>query len=149
MKQQADSVRRKKDRKTLSAIETEVEKAATADKLHRTGRNKRNIPEYLPEDILAMESHIDLPITLSSSNEDQQKSNYRNRNIFFHDEKAPKDVKRGSKKIRVLRKENDLLPPKASAQSRYIRESWLKGRPGKRGEVTFERRKYSTPFLVK
>ena len=149
LKQQANSARRKKDTKMLSDMATEVAETTTVDRTNKTSRKKRNIPEYLPEDILAMESHIDLPITLANSNEDQQNPNYRNRNIFFQDEKAPKDIKRGSKKIRVLRKENKLLPPKASAQSRYVRESWLKGRPGKRGEATLERRKYNTPFLVR
>ena len=153
MKEQADSTRRKRKSDILSHIDdessTKFEKTTIADEALMIRRKKRHIPEYVPDEILEMETPLEIPAILLSSPGGKHDSQLRNDIIYFQEEKAPRDIKRGSVKVRVLNEENMLLPPKAKPQSRHVRESWLKGRPGKRGEATFERRSINRPFLVK
>ena len=128
---------------------TSTEKTTIADEALTARRKKRHIPEYLPDEILEMEPPLEVSANFAASHADKRKSQHRNDIVYFQEKKGPKDIKRGSVKVRVLKEENDLLPPKAKSQSRHIRESWLKGRPGRRGEAMFERRSIKQSFLVK
>ena len=153
LKQQASFARRKEKPNALSPVNSQLptgtEGTAITDGSPMTNRKKRHIPEYLPEEILAMEPSLEVSTALTALNGDERESQRRKRNIYFPDEKKAKDVKRGSLKVRVLNNENELLPPKANPQSRHIRETWLRGRPGKRGETMFERRSINKSFHVK
>jgi len=67
------------------------------------------------------------------------------------DNEPPRDRKVGNVTVSVLPKANDLLPPKASAESRKLREHWLAGRRkvGKKGAVAVERRSFGGGFVKK
>jgi len=67
------------------------------------------------------------------------------------DNEPPRDRKVGTVTVSVLPKANDLLPPKASAESRKLREHWLAGRRkvGKKGAVAVERRSFGGGFVKK
>ena len=134
---------------TSGEYSARAEDSVIRERVTNRNRKKQQIPEYLPDEILAMEPQLELPADSSALNENVHQRDRRARNIHFRDEKAPKDLKYGSTKVRVLSENNKLLPPKANAQSRRIRESWLEGRPGKRGQAMFERQTISKPFLVK
>jgi U3 small nucleolar RNA-associated protein 16 len=67
------------------------------------------------------------------------------------DNEPPRDRKVGTVTVSVLPKANDLLPPKATAESRKLREHWLAGKRkvGKKGAVAVERRSFGGGFVKK
>jgi len=67
------------------------------------------------------------------------------------DDEPPRDRKVGTVTVSVLPKANDLLPPKASAESKKLREHWLAGKRkvGKKGAVAVERRSFGGSFVKK
>lgn len=67
------------------------------------------------------------------------------------DNEPPKDRKVGTVTVSVLPKANDLLPPKATAESRKLREHWLAGKRkvGRKGAVAVERRSFGGGFVKK
>ena len=106
---------------------------------------KRALPDRLPDDILASEPTITLPPMILDT--DQQSKKHKR---FLDTElKAPKDVKVGKKRIRVLPSEEKALAPKSNARSKVIREAWLAGRRGAKGEYVVPRKQTRRGFLVK
>lgn len=69
----------------------------------------------------------------------------RRRKLLERDSKPPKDIQRGALKVRVLSSDQGYLPPKASKESKTLRESWLTGHRGPRGGI--ERRKIGGRFV--
>ncbi|KAI9830105.1 MAG: hypothetical protein M1826_005099 [Phylliscum demangeonii] len=90
------------------------------------------IPDLLPDDILAAEPYVPPSPALALPK----------RHIRFPSEaKPPKDLVRGGVRVRVLRETNPALPPKPNKDTTSVRESWLRGRVGRKGVPVFERRK--------
>ena len=106
---------------------------------------RRPLPALLPDDILAAD-----PVTRSLTPPLDQKhaeKPKRKKHIFVETApKPPKDIKRGPVKIRVLEGGRQNLPPKASKESRNMKESWLVGRRGRNGAAVMERRKIGLGF---
>ncbi|RDI81702.1 hypothetical protein Vi05172_g8443 [Venturia inaequalis] len=89
------------------------------------------IPDLLPEELLATEAPIRLPTPPPSSKVGLSKDAktfepFAAMNIPR--ESAPKDLTYNNLSVRVLGTKNALLPPKATSRSKSIRDTWLKGR---------------------
>lgn len=112
------------------------------------------LPTFLPESILLAEPPIplpNLPSTLSNSKKPTKNTLAGKRSLLDRASKPPKDVKHGSRTIRVLKVDAGGLPPRASQQSKALRETWLAGcRGGSLGERGFvPRRKVRGGFVRK
>lgn len=91
-----------------------------------------NIPDLLPEELLATEAPLRLPSPPPSSKSGLS----RDAKIFepfaalnIPRKSAPnKDLTYNDLSVRVLEKKNALLPPKVTSKSKNIRDTWLKGR---------------------
>lgn len=109
-----------------------------------------SLPTFLPESILLAEPPSPLPkppSTLSNSN----KTLTTKSRLLDLATKTPKDVKHGSRTIRVLEVGGSRLPPRVSQKSKALREAWLAGRQrGSLGEGGFvPRRKVGGGFVRK
>ena len=106
------------------------------------------LPEYLPDEILAA-----IPETPSApvpSKLQSRKEPVRNKlKIFQTLSKPRKRVKRGSTVYQFLEDDGGILPPKVAKRSKSLRESWLSGRKGPRGEESIRRRKVGGGFVRK
>ena len=108
-------------------------------------RTKDRLPLLLPDEILAVEPTT-RPLTppLETVASKPQKYRFLERG-FQH----PKDVKKGSLTVRVLKIDNSVLPPKVSKVSKSFKETWLAGRRGRQGGIGLERRKIGAGFVRK
>lgn len=153
LKSQAASNKRKR-----KAISEEISRSISPDVLlppedhpgksdlrSKSGR-KRPLPDRLPDEILATEPAIELP---SESKPRKNLPSRKYKKSLEIDSKPPKDIKQGHKRIRVLPVAHKFLPPKSNAVSKSIREGWLMGRRGPKGEFTLPRKKMGGGFLVK
>ena len=126
--------------KTPKITEEESRKPATTSKLS----GKRSLPLLLPEEILAAQPVIPAPKPPFSNS----KVAIRQKRKFLDlESKPPKDIKRGDVTIRVLQDKRSVLPPKSSQFSKSLRESWLTGRRGFKGEIGVPRRKLGGGFV--
>lgn len=103
------------------------------------------LPELLPDEILAA-----LPETSSapvSLNLKSRKDPVKNKVKIF--QTISKRIKRGSIVYQVLEDDGGILPPKVAKRSMSLRESWLRGRRGPRGEEIVRRRKVGGGFVRK
>jgi len=105
---------------------------------------KRNgpLPALLPDEILAAEPMTRPPtpppiVTTISS---------KKHRFIDADPKPPKDIKKGTVKVRVLEDNKSVLPPRASKASKSLKESWLAGQRGRK-DSTAQRRKPGGGFL--
>ncbi|KAL8910730.1 MAG: hypothetical protein Q9171_004023 [Xanthocarpia ochracea] len=104
------------------------------------------LPALLPDELLAAEPMARMPTP--PLRRDVVKATVNTRRRFLDQaSKPPKDIQRGSVRIRVLEDRRAMLPPKVSKDSKMLRESWLAGRLGSKGRVVMERRKISTGFV--
>ncbi|KAL8920809.1 MAG: hypothetical protein Q9172_004315 [Xanthocarpia lactea] len=104
------------------------------------------LPALLPDELLAAEPMARMPTP--PLRRDVVKATVNTRRRFLdQSSKPPKDIQRGSVRIRVLEDRRAMLPPKVSKDSQMLRESWLAGRLGSKGRVVMERRKISTGFV--
>lgn len=104
------------------------------------------LPTFLPDEILAAEPVIRFPTPSPERVVAKVPINKRQR-FLEETSKRPKDIKKGSVRIRVLEEQRSSLPPKVSKMSQSIRESWLVGRRGAKGRATVERRKMGSGFV--
>ena len=91
------------------------------------------LPTFLPESILLAEPPRSLPIPPSALSKSEKKPKdplATKRKLLGLNTKPPKDVKHGSRAIRVLQTNRISLPPRASPSSKALREAWLAGRRG-------------------
>jgi len=100
------------------------------------------LPALLPDDILAAEPPVrpptPPPIALAVISKKQR--------FTDTDPRPPKDIKKGSIKVRVLEDNKSVLPPRASKVSKNLKESWLAGERGRKKAVS-RRRKTGIGFL--
>lgn len=106
------------------------------------------LPEFLPDEILAA-----IPETPSAplpSKLPSRKEPVRNKLKIFQNMSNPrKRIKRGSTVYQFLEDDGGILPPKVAKRSKSLRESWLSGRKGARGEEIIRRRKIGGGFVRK
>ena len=132
-------------------LENTLPEATTSANIQKPGAKakvsaKAPLPALLPDEILAAEPFVRPPTPPPSTN----KTAVNKKQKFFDvDSRPPKDIKRGNLKIRVLPEEWSSLPPKASQTSKALRESWLTGRQGFKGNVIVPRRKLGSRFVRK
>ena len=125
---------------TPKITEEENRKPATTSKLS----GKRSLPLLLPDEVLAAQPVIPASRRPFSNS----KGAIRQKRKFIDlESKPPKDFKRGDVTIRVLQDKRSVLPPKSSKLSKSLRESWLAGRRGFKGEIGVPRRKLSGGFV--
>lgn len=90
-----------------------------------------NIPDLLPDELLATEAPVRLPTPPPSSNAGLSKDTKTFEPFAamkIPRESAPKDLIYNDLSVRVLGRKNALLPPKVTSRSKSIRDTWLKGR---------------------
>lgn len=102
------------------------------------------LPLLLPEEILRAQPAVHAPrLPVSRS-----KVALRQKRKFLDTESKPrKDIKRDDVTICFLQDDRSILPPKSSQLSQTLRESWLMGRRGFKGESGVPRRKFSGGFV--
>lgn len=115
---------------------------------HARNIGRHPLPALLPDDILAAEPAV-RPATPPLAQEPTKEHKPRKHLFVETDPKAPKDIKRGPVKVRVLEGGRQTLPPKASKESRNLRELWLGGRQGRNVAAVMERRKVGFGFARK
>ena len=120
--------------------EEEDGKPATTSKL----LGNRALPLLLPDEILAAQPVIPAPRRPFANS---KVAISQKRKFFDLESKPPKDIKRGDVIIRVLQDKRSALPPKSSELSKSLRESWLNGRRGFKGEIMVPRRKLGGGFV--
>lgn len=168
-RQQADKKKRRKERDSLLKTQAESSKKKRNDELDLRARfstqdttsesvtmtgyeppkqvtssRGASLPALLPKELLEGEPAprpLTPPMNISSV-----KPSTSNKLRLQAKSKAPKDMQRGSLRIRVLETDQSLLPPKASKSSKAIRESWLAGR---RGSSFVRRKKQGGGFVRK
>jgi hypothetical protein len=90
------------------------------------------LPDLLPEDILMDDPEERIPESLILQ------TRPRKQKFKAPESKPTKDVRKGSKLVRVLESNKFVLPPRSSKSSQNLREQWMarsksgKGRPGRR-----------------
>ena len=112
----------------------------------RTSTAKFVLPDFLPEEILAAEPYRRPPPEPRQVKVNRPQPSNKHV-VFTHEEKPPKDVRRGPVKVRVLEKRNPVLPPRAAKAAKSLREDWLTGRSKKGGAAAVERRQMRTSFV--
>ncbi|KAL8796350.1 MAG: hypothetical protein Q9195_001257 [Heterodermia aff. obscurata] len=118
-----------------------------ADSEARSKASKKfRLPLLLPEEILSTEPMI-RPLTPPPETISRDRRLVQKRRRLDIDSKPPKDVQHGTLIIRVLDSGPGKLPPKASKESRMLREAWLTGQRGPKGGI--ERRKSGGGFVRK
>jgi U3 small nucleolar RNA-associated protein 16 len=103
------------------------------DTEERTPIDPKNIPDLLPDSILASLPDQRAPTPLPDrrgKTEDELRKEKLSHHIKFLErtDKGPKDVKKGKLSVAVLREQNKVLSPKVSGVTRNVREQWLRGR---------------------
>ncbi|KAJ9667048.1 hypothetical protein H2201_002883 [Coniosporium apollinis] len=135
LRKQAEKKERRRERgereraKTAAVLEEDVAAPAADDAA--TALDLNNLPALLPDALLAAAPEVRPPTPPPpSATQAVAKKPKQHHRFLDADEKPQKDLKRGPVNVRVLQQTNKLLAPKASANSRNLREAWLKGRTG-------------------
>ena len=139
----------RKDRSDISAEDGEVDQKdfpRVDDTNWANWTSGDPLPALLPDELLAAEPMARMPTPPLRRDVVNATVNTRRR-FLDQTSKPPKDIQRGSVRIRVLEDRRAMLPPKVSKDSQMLRESWLAGRLGSKGRVVMERRKISTGFV--
>ena len=108
---------------------------------------KTPLPAFLPEEILTAQPAIRPPTPSKPPIKPQ--INTKQNLLLDRQDKLPRDLVRGNTKIRILQSQQTMLPPKASAKGRDIREKWLLGQRGDRPGLWVPRQKPSCGFIRK
>ena len=124
---------------------TEDEDWRPSAKLRTSG--KTPLPLLLPEEILAAQPVVHAPTSTFPTFPNSKVDISQKRKFLDLKSKPPKDIKRGGVTIRVLQDNRSILPPKSSQASKTLRESWLSGRRGFKGEIGVPRRKLGGGFI--
>ncbi|KAI4214730.1 MAG: hypothetical protein LQ351_002805 [Letrouitia transgressa] len=109
------------------------------------GNGELAIPDLLPLELLAEEPAPRAPTPpFPSEHRPAQQTSLKaqKRKLLDQDPRPRKDIKVGKYKVRVLEAlvSQTGLPPKASKNSKAVRERWLVGREGAKGKMCVERR---------
>ncbi|KAL8952173.1 MAG: hypothetical protein Q9222_001900 [Ikaeria aurantiellina] len=148
----------KKHTGTSSHEDPELSTSSDDDKIHQDSpsnvdipsqqqwSSKDPLPELLPDEILAEEPLNRLPTPPPQLSIARIPVNEKRR-FLDRISKPPKDIKKGQVTIRVLEDRRAILPPKVSKSSQTLRESWLAGRRGRKGNMLVERRKMRAGFV--
>lgn len=134
---QAESARKTKEddqRKTRSPSQDITSDSVTINGHEAPNQelysNNAPLPALLPDDILAEE-----PLSNTSTlpmNPSIPKSSLKTKlKLLDKNSKPPKVIRHGLVQFQVLEVTQGHLPPKASKNSKHIRESWLLGQRGK------------------
>lgn len=116
-----------------------------ADSEARSKASKESrLPVLLPEEILSTEPMV-RPPTPPPESSGRERRLVKKRRLLDIGSKPPKDIRHGSLIIRVLDSGPGNMPPKASKESRMVREAWLTGQRGPKGGI--ERRKSGGGFV--
>jgi hypothetical protein len=150
--------RRRRDTQLKAQVKTSEKRQRKADDQDAaSSKNKRskydldNLPNLLPEELLATEAPERSPTPPPAFGKPMKLNGPGKARV--KEDRGPVDVVHKGTKIRVLQKNNSVLPPKAKGESRSVRDQWLKGRAafqqvGKRGTnvATVRRRAGPTAF---
>jgi U3 small nucleolar RNA-associated protein 16 len=150
LKAQAAGSTKRKEKKEKTALEKVEEREDEGDEqsMEKSGKKKQkrkekkeeiekslysldNIPDLLPDELLATEAPIRLPTPPTTSKlslSKDMKTFEPFAPLKIPRENAPKDLTYNNLSVRVLVQKNPLLPPKVTSRSKSIRETWLKGR---------------------
>ncbi|KAF2434627.1 hypothetical protein EJ08DRAFT_473874 [Tothia fuscella] len=116
------------DEEELAMVEDKDEPASAPAKSYSLD----NLPTLLPDELLATEAPLRLhsPPPTTSQIQRNTKTTFNNStgHLRAPQPKPPQDLILEDKQVRVMTKTNSLLPPKATENSRSIRQSWMKGR---------------------
>ncbi|KAK8173696.1 U3 snoRNA associated-domain-containing protein [Phyllosticta citrichinensis] len=169
LREQAAASKRRKQKETESKLDPEdvspsadvasstTITASNPAALSKPAYNLQNIPDLLPDELLAAAPAVRPPTpepaergTGLGQKEGERKK--LNKHLKFLDEKPAKDIKKGPVRLHVLEKGNKKLPPKVNNQSKNMRDQWLAGRrvqpaKGKKGFGGPERKKTGGGFL--
>ena len=104
------------------------------------------LPVLLPEELLSTEPMV-RPLTPPPKASSRDRRLVKKRKLLNIDSKPPKDIRHGALIIRVLDSGPGNMPPKASKESRMLREAWLTGQRGPKGGI--ERRQLGGGFVRK
>lgn len=107
---------------------------------------KSRLPVLLPEEILSAEPTV-RPPTPPPEKPNVEGRLAKKRKLLDSDSKPPKDIRRGSLTVRILDSGQGNMPPKASKETKMLREAWLTGQRGPKSSV--ERRKLGGGFRRK
>ncbi|MCJ1368849.1 hypothetical protein MMC20_000056 [Loxospora ochrophaea] len=110
--------------------------------------NKKPLPAFLPDEILAAEPTTEPPPTQLEALT-RRTSGPRKRKFIDTDSKSPHDIKREGTTFRVLASDQTALPAKASKASKMLKESWLAGRRGIKGGEFVKRFRVNAGFVRK
>ena len=118
-----------------------------ADSEARSKASKESrLPVLLPEEILSTGPMI-RPLTPPPETSSRDRHLIKKRRLLDMNSKPPKDIRHGTLIVRVLDSGPGNMPPKASKESRMLREAWLTGQRGPKGGI--ERRKLGGGFVRK
>lgn len=122
-----------------------AEKSKDEDEEEKTDEVSK-LPDLLPDELLTDDLFDRPPSPEAVTMEKDPKKQPAKRVIKF--DTKPKDVRAGPVNVSVLEKFNRYLPPKVNRSSRNLKESWLAGRRGIKGQ-SHERQKYRHDFVCK
>lgn len=149
-RQRAEDRRKRQEHAVKLAKQAQDKKIAPASKVvattHDDQEEEDEEPDLLPEELLATE--FVRPPTPPPAESMVVQPSLSNRVVKLSDD-APRDRKVGPVTVSVLQKTNKLLPPKASAASRDLREKWLAGkRKGSgKGDYVVPRKAFGGGFV--
>ena len=109
-----------------------------------TALKESRLPVLLPEEILSTEPMVRFPTPPPETSNSESRL-VKKRRLLDIESKPPKDIRHGSLIIRVLDSGSRNMPPKASKESKMLREAWLTGQRGPKGGI--ERRKLGGGFI--
>lgn len=126
------------------SITNELDHRAESKQAMRRDPTKITLPVTLPEEILMADltAQPPTPPFLTKRSEAPKK-----KLILDSGPKPRKDIVHGNTKLRFLQKHNSILPPKSSASSKCVRETWLTGQRGLNPERGVPRRKPGGGFV--
>lgn len=120
-----------------------IENAPTGEKINDRHGLQNLVPALLPDSILLVEPAN--PVL--NSNPISMKSHSTRHRLLGLTAIPPKDLKHGSKTVRVLESNRVLLPPRSALRGKTLRESWLSGRRGRDPNGTVPRRNMGNGFV--
>jgi hypothetical protein len=131
-REEDERTRRRNQDSQLKKQAQSSKKRQRQEDLTEEGTSKRqfdfdHLPNLLPEELLATEAPKRSPTPPAGDALPQRAQTLKGFGKRRNEEVPPADVVHKGTKIRVLPKTNKALPPRTNAQSKNIREHWMKG----------------------
>ena len=144
-KEQAKLLKSQEKRQSRGKRERMEQATSTESHSRPNGQSMgEDIPDLLPEEVLEDFSfHEPSPEPAERS---KKKPGAQRKNQTKSNAERSKDLRVGPVSVSVLKKESDLLAPKANFKSLKAKRRWLLGRRGREGPV-IQRRKAVRSFL--